>query len=46
MERIALVGDHAVGLRDDLPVLSVLSGGFGIRPLAEILTELNKLRSQ
>jgi processive 1,2-diacylglycerol beta-glucosyltransferase len=31
------------GLRDDLPVLLVLSGGFGMGPVAEILDELNKL---
>jgi processive 1,2-diacylglycerol beta-glucosyltransferase len=31
-----------MGLRDDLPVLLVLSGGFGMGPVAEILAELNK----
>ena len=31
------------GLRDDLPTLLVLSGGFGLGPVAEILNELNKL---
>ena len=31
------------GLRDDLPTLLVLSGGFGMGPVAQILTELNKL---
>ena len=31
------------GLRDDLPVLLVLSGGFGMGPVAEIMGELNKL---
>jgi processive 1,2-diacylglycerol beta-glucosyltransferase len=31
------------GLRDDLPVLLVLSGGFGMGPVAEILGELNKV---
>ena len=31
------------GLRDDLPTLLVLSGGFGMGPVAEILGELNKL---
>jgi processive 1,2-diacylglycerol beta-glucosyltransferase len=30
------------GLRDDQPVLLVLSGGFGTGPLGGILTELNK----
>src|SRR5258708_30254842 len=33
---------RTVGLRDDLPVLLVLSGGFGMGPVAEILTELDK----
>jgi len=32
-----------MGLRDDLPVLLVLSGGFGMGPVTEILGELNKL---
>lgn len=31
------------GLRDDLPTLLVLSGGFGLGPVAEILNELDKL---
>jgi processive 1,2-diacylglycerol beta-glucosyltransferase len=31
------------GLRDDLPVMLVLGGGFGMGPVAEILSELNKL---
>ncbi len=31
-----------LGLRDDLPVLLVLGGGFGVGPVAEILTALNK----
>jgi processive 1,2-diacylglycerol beta-glucosyltransferase len=43
----ALVDEAAVrrrlGLRDDLPVLLVLGGGFGMGPVAEILRELNKL---
>jgi processive 1,2-diacylglycerol beta-glucosyltransferase len=34
------------GLRDDLPVLLVLSGGFGMGPVAEILTELDKIPGQ
>ena len=34
------------GLRDDLPVLLVLSGGFGMGPVAEILTELDKTSAQ
>jgi len=33
----------AAGLRDDLPVLLVLSGGFGMGPVAEILAELDKV---
>lgn len=32
-----------MGLRDDLPTLLVLGGGFGMGPVAEILTELNKV---
>lgn len=34
------------GLRDDLPVLLVLSGGFGMGPVAEILTALDKVDGQ
>jgi processive 1,2-diacylglycerol beta-glucosyltransferase len=30
------------GLRDDLPTLLVLGGGFGMGPVAEILSELDK----
>lgn len=33
-----------LGLRDDLPVLLVLSGGFGMGPVADILDELNKVQ--
>ena len=33
----------ALGLRDDLPVLLVLSGGFGMGPVGRILGELDKL---
>ena len=32
-----------LGLRDDLPVMLVLSGGFGMGPVAKILTELDKV---
>ncbi|MBI3851657.1 MAG: glycosyltransferase [Verrucomicrobia bacterium] len=32
-----------LGLRDDLPILLVLGGGFGMGPVAEILAELNKV---
>jgi processive 1,2-diacylglycerol beta-glucosyltransferase len=32
-----------LGLRDDLPVLLVLGGGFGMGPVVEILTELSKV---
>jgi processive 1,2-diacylglycerol beta-glucosyltransferase len=32
-----------LGLRDDQPVLLVLSGGFGMGPIAEILAELDKV---
>jgi processive 1,2-diacylglycerol beta-glucosyltransferase len=31
------------GLRDDLPVMLVLSGGFGMGPVPEILAELDKV---
>jgi processive 1,2-diacylglycerol beta-glucosyltransferase len=31
------------GWRDDLPILLVLSGGFGMGPVAEILIELDKV---
>jgi len=34
---------HKLGLRDDQPVLLVLSGGFGMGPVAEILAELDKV---
>jgi len=33
----------AIGLRDDQPVILVLGGGFGMGPVAEILSELDKL---
>jgi processive 1,2-diacylglycerol beta-glucosyltransferase len=32
-----------LGLREDLPVLLVLGGGFGMGPVVQILHELNKL---
>ena len=32
-----------MGLRDDMPILLVLGGGFGMGPVAEILQQLNKL---
>jgi len=35
----------SMGLRDDQPVLLVLSGGFGMGPVAEILTALDKVQS-
>lgn len=34
---------QTLGLRDDQPVLLVLSGGFGMGPVAEILTALDKV---
>jgi processive 1,2-diacylglycerol beta-glucosyltransferase len=34
---------RALGLRDDQPVLLVLSGGFGLGPVAEILAALDKV---
>ena len=36
----------AYGLRDDLPVMLVLGGGFGMGPVAEILAELDKAAGQ
>ena len=33
------------GLRDDLPTLLVLGGGFGMGPVAEILDQLDKIES-
>jgi len=33
----------AAGLRDDLPVLLVLSGGLGMGPVADILTSLDRV---
>jgi processive 1,2-diacylglycerol beta-glucosyltransferase len=43
----AKVNAHAVrkamGLRDDLPTLLVLSGGFGMGPVGNILTALDKV---
>jgi len=35
-----------LGLRDDQPVLLVLSGGFGMGPVAEILAELDKVSAE
>src|SRR2546423_1535392 len=34
---------RTLGLRDDLPAILVLSGGFGMGPVAEILAELDKV---
>ena len=34
------------GLRDDLPMMLVLGGGFGMGPVAEILAELDKAAEQ
>jgi processive 1,2-diacylglycerol beta-glucosyltransferase len=39
----ARVVRKTLGLRDDQPVLLVLSGGFGMGPVAEILAELDKV---
>jgi processive 1,2-diacylglycerol beta-glucosyltransferase len=36
---------RTLGLRDDLHTLLVLSGGFGMGPVAEILAELDKVES-
>src|SRR6185503_1948986 len=40
----AKVVRKSLGLRDDLPVLLVLSGGFGMGPVEEILAELDKVK--
>jgi processive 1,2-diacylglycerol beta-glucosyltransferase len=34
---------RALGLRDDLPVLLVLGGGFGLGPVGRILAEIDKI---
>jgi len=34
----------ALGLRDDLPILLVLGGGFGMGPVGEILAQLDKVQ--
>jgi processive 1,2-diacylglycerol beta-glucosyltransferase len=34
---------QSLGLRDDLPVLLVPSGGFGMGPIGEVLAELDKV---
>lgn len=34
------------GLRDDQPVLLILSGGFGMGPVADILAELDKVKQE
>jgi processive 1,2-diacylglycerol beta-glucosyltransferase len=36
----------SLGLRDDLPVLLVLSGGFGMGPVGKILAELDKVTGE
>lgn len=33
-----------IGVRDDVPVLLVLSGGFGMGPVADVLRQLDKVR--
>jgi len=37
---------QAVGLRDDQPVLLVLSGGYGMGPIGAIVSELDKVERQ
>ncbi len=37
---------RALGLRDDLPILLVLSGGFGMGPVAAILRELDRVKME
>jgi processive 1,2-diacylglycerol beta-glucosyltransferase len=49
-ERFSKAGDpdairKAYGLRDDLPVVLVLSGGFGMGPVAEILLALDRVEN-
>ena len=39
----ALAIRKTLGLRDDLPTLLVLSGGFGMGPVGKILSELDKV---
>lgn len=39
----ALAVRRTLGLRDDLPTLLVLSGGFGMGPVGKILTALDKV---
>jgi len=39
----ALAVRQRYGLRDDMPTLLVLGGGFGMGPVAEILRELDKI---
>jgi len=34
------------GLRDDVPVILILGGGFGMGPVAELLAETDKLETQ
>ena len=41
-----LVVRKALGLRDDLPTLLVLSGGFGMGPVGKILHELDKVERE
>ncbi|HTL18484.1 MAG TPA: glycosyltransferase [Patescibacteria group bacterium] len=40
------VARKMLGVRDDLPIILVLSGGFGMGPVAEILAELDKVGEQ
>jgi len=42
----ARVVRRTLGLRDDLPVMLVLSGGFGMGPVAEILAQLDKVEAE
>ena len=37
---------QAIGLRDDQPVILVLSGGFGMGPIAETMAELDKAKKR
>lgn len=42
----ALAFRKTMGLRDDLPTLLVLSGGFGMGPVAKILHQLDKVNGE
>lgn len=41
----AAVVRKSLGIRDDLPVVLVLGGGFGMGPVAEILKQINEVKT-